>query len=282
MTLSCGDSESQPTASDGGMEGGLDGDVSSFDASDGGFDSGPSDSDAGDSGNDAGGGAGFQVGVFAAGWTEEQRTQMFWGLYEDSCLRFQTTSEETATARVTLQNFFGNETLEWSLTREGEDFVFWRDAFVVEDRTLALSERGRNDGTTDRIQTFTPISSELPTVLQIQTDNSLSRTSFETENVESFESVTVNGTGTLGPLPPADHVFRYASTVITVEGREYEGFDVEHRVDGNIVATYEVVPAFGVVGAEIGGESYSLCAWRVCSPSGCAGAASCSDLTCVP
>lgn len=58
------------------------------------------------------------------------------------------------------------------------------------------------------------------------------------------------------------------------------GSTVMHAVEGMTQTSYQLVPAFGIVGFQDASGTWELCDYRACAPEGCAGSASCDALSC--
>jgi len=229
--------------------------------------------------NDGGGSQNFDIGVFVDSWTRAERTRMFLGLDEGSCLLYKSANGQ-ARAAVVFTEGFGQDLWEWSITLDGDDLPAWSDAFLVEDRELRLLRRATNDGSTTVSTTYGGATSDPPTTVILEDGEAPTQSNYLSRNVEAFRFTAQNGMGQSVSLDPQDHLFENSRVQVEVFAESYDGYEIHHTVDGIQEASYRVLPAFGVVQVEFASKTYALCDFRVCSPSGCLGRPSCAELSC--
>jgi hypothetical protein len=239
-----------------------------------------------DGGTDAGtADGGFTPGVFDPSWSPEESTLMFLGLEGGSCGLYQSADGRRLVAEVVETGpppppLSGDPTWSFRVEDLQGNLVRTEEITAVSPRTLELVSRTIRLGpSTTRTDRYALLRADRPIMLEL--DPSLRPTQQSwTVNVEG-QTLTMMGMGGSGEnLPPEDHTFALTDSEVTTPRGRMMGYALDHSVDGQPVAAYELVPAFGIIAFDQEGRRFEMCDYRACSPAGCAGAAACSALAC--
>lgn len=222
-------------------------------------------------------------GRFDDDWTEDEAVRMFLGLGEGSCGLYRANDGDELSAKVTRDPGLAmfNVPPSWDWTVSTADGVEVREENYSEPEgpTIRFNSRARGDGTTVfRLEYGFVL--EPPIFVSVSPQRRPTSPSYVTNGVDTQESRMTNMGGSSVTVAGTDHVVsNEAGSFETPEGT-FDGYRFVHFIDGVDVATYEVIPAFGITAFDQDGKTFRMCDYRVCSSTGCFGTASCDDLVC--
>lgn len=239
---------------------------------------------------DLGGPTPFTVGRFDERWAEDESVLMYMGFGLESCALYEAPDGDRLESAVVRDPGFPefNEapSWQWSLLDVDGNQVRSERFTEPEARTLRLLSRSVTTGLEERTLSFF-FGTEAPVFVRLDEDFAPVTRAFTTEDVGAFEDIFVRnpnggGSGSGRGLPSAEHVFSTQRVATETPRGAINGTRFDHDIDGVEVASYVIVPAWGIMSFDQNERTYTMCDFRLCTSTGCEGATSCSALSCGP